>query len=145
MVFPERVVFPDGFLSDRFNCIFAVNVNCCVCSDCFSQTCLDWPHDQLLLANQTYITCLHNGPPALTDQMFFFKRCSLKTVYTLWMSLNYHILPNKHACLNKRAPDLWLWLAISQTLLNPSESYCQHLNFGYAGVDIARFIEIREG
>ena len=40
-------------------------------------------------------------------------------------------------------PNFWLWLAISQELLNRSESYFYHLKLGYSGVHTACFIEIR--
>ena len=39
---------------------------------------------------------------------------------------NYRILLNKHACLNKHAPDFWAWLAISQELFNRSIKSCFH-------------------
>ncbi len=40
-------------------------------------------------------------------------------------------------------PDFWLWLAISQKLLNPSELYFQHLNVRYYRVHPVSFIEIQ--
>ncbi len=39
----------------------------------------------------------------------------------------YCVLPNKHACLNKRASDFWIWLAVSQKILNRSHSNFEHL------------------
>ena len=44
----------------------------------------------------------------------------------------YHILLNKGACLNKRAPDFWRCLAISQKLVNWSHSNFQHLMLRYS-------------
>ncbi len=38
-----------------------------------------------------------------------------------YSSTGYRILPYKRACLNKRAPNFWFYLAISQKLLNWSQ------------------------
>ena len=47
--------------------------------------------------------------------------------FIMGLRLTYHILSNKQARLNKSAPNFWFWLAISQKLLDLSESYFQHL------------------
>ena len=52
--------------------------------------------------------------------------------------------PNKHACLNKRALDFSLWLVISQTVLNRSESYFQHLTLRCSGVHPVNLSAIRQ-
>ena len=52
--------------------------------------------------------------------------CFSTYLKTLLQGMTYRILPNKRAYLNKRTPDFWLWLALSQTLLNWSESNFQH-------------------
>ena len=66
----------------------------------------------------------------------------LKVVIMVEISLNYHILLNKRTCLNKQAPNFWIYLAISQKPLNRSESNFQHLLLRYSRVHAVSFIEI---
>ena len=57
----------------------------------------------------------------------------------------YRILPNKCACLNKRAPNFWFYLATSQKLLKRSESNFEHTMLRYSRLHTSNFIEIRQG
>ena len=62
----------------------------------------------------------------LIDHSFtvFFKTDTIpdRVFQTLFSLSWYHILPNKRTCLNKHAPDFWLYQAISQKPLNWSEA-----------------------
>ncbi len=55
---------------------------------------------------------------------------------------DYRILPNKCTCLNKRTPNFWFSLAISQKLLSRSWRYFQHIILRYSGVHLTNFIEM---
>ena len=59
--------------------------------------------------------------------------------------VSFRIVSNKHVRLNKCTPNFWIWLAISEKLLNRSESYFLHLNLRNMGVHILSFIETRQG
>ena len=59
------------------------------------------------------------------------------------VTAKYRILPNKHACLIKRAPDVWFHPALSQKLLNWSVSNFQHLMSRYLRVPTGNESEIR--
>ena len=63
----------------------------------------------------------------------------------VWIQSCYRILPNKRTCLNKHAPEFWIYLAITQTLLNRSQSNFQHIMLGYSGAHKVNFIGIRQG
>ena len=47
---------------------------------------------------------------------------NISELVTCYFRFRYCILPNKCTCLNKYALNFWLWLAISQELLNRSQS-----------------------
>ena len=51
----------------------------------------------------------------------------------------YRILPSTCTCLNKRAPNFWIWLAISQKLINWSESSFKLLKLRHSRVHTASY------
>ena len=56
----------------------------------------------------------------------------------------FRILPNKHACLNKHAPEFTIWAAISQLDFTRSQSHFQHLRRRYSAVQHVNLKGIRQ-
>ena len=62
-------------------------------------------------------------------------------------STTYRTSPNKCACLNKHhlPPNFWVYLVISQKVINQSQSKSEHLMLRYSGAHAVNFIEIWQG
>ena len=114
-----------------------------------ADACQHWPDIEPTL-NVWWTSCFKNKKVALRpscpdrEQFVLGWVSTLSVSYQQYMVYVYGILPNKCAFLNKRAPDFWLWLDISQKLLNRSQSNFEYSLLRYPRVHIVNFIEIRQ-